>query len=134
MAKENAVWRMRALEVTGYAMLAPWVAAHTSVALTGLGWDLGQAWVAENLGAPQASTLVLFMLPVIALTLGMAGIHSLLWSSRGRSVFSVLVVLSSLCLVGSVIGSAVSTAKSRANNAAYERAPAFHAAPRRVLG
>jgi len=112
MAKQLVVWRLRALEVVGYALLAPWLASHAAVALTGLGWDIGQAGIAETLGAPEASTLVLFMLPVIALTLGMAGVHTLLWSTKGRSVFSVLVVLASLCLVGSVIGSAVAHSKA----------------------
>jgi hypothetical protein len=125
MAKQLVVWRLRALEVVGYALLAPWLAAHAAVALTSVGWDVGQAGLAETLGAPGASTMVLFMLPVIALTLGMAGVHTLLYSSKGRSVFTVLVVLSSLCLVGSVIGSAVSSAKARPT--AY-----YRVAPRRA--
>ena len=72
--------------------------------------------------APGSSTMVLFMLPVIALTLGMAGVHTLLYTSKGRSVFTVLVVLASLCLVGSVIGSAVSHARAEAT-ASYRVAP-----------
>jgi len=112
VAKQLFVWRLRALEVVGYALLAPWIASHAAVALTTFGWDVGQSGLAQTLDAPGASTMVLFMLPVIALTLGMAGVHTLLWSSKGRSVFSVLVVLASLCLIGSVIGSAVAHAKA----------------------
>ena len=65
--------------------------------------------------------MVLFMLPVVALTFGMMGVHELLWSKKGRSVFSVLVVLASLCLIGSVIGSAFANAK--ADTAASYRVP-----------
>jgi hypothetical protein len=122
MAKQFFVWRLRALEVVGYSLLAPWIASHAAVALTTFGWDVGQAGLAQTLDAPGASTIVLFTLPVTALMLGMAGVHTLLWSSKGRSVFSVLVVLASLCLIGSVIGSAVSHAKTGAT-ASYRVAP-----------
>ena len=122
MVKHLVVWRLRALEVVGYALLAPWLASHAAVALTSFGWDVGQAGLSQTLGAPGSSTMVFFMLPVIALTLGMAGVHSLLYSSKGRSVFTVLVVLSSLCLIGSVIGSAVAHAKAD-TTASYRVAP-----------
>ena len=125
MVKLVGVWRLRALEVVGYALLTPWLASHAAVALTSAGWDVGQAGIAATLGAPESSTLVLFFLPVTALMLGMAGVHTLLWSSKGRSVFSVLVVLASLCLIGSVIGRAVSQAK--AGTTAY-----YHVGPRRA--
>ena len=80
-----------ALAALGYAPLVPWFAV-----LVGVG-DL-PAWQA---------TAVLFLLPLVALTFGMAAVHVLLWRGRGFAVFALLVVLSSFCLVGSVVGSAV---------------------------
>jgi hypothetical protein len=113
MAKQGIVWRLRALEAVGYALLVPWLATHASLLLAGLGLG-GGPWPAA--GAPQAAaTLVLFVMPALALTLGMAGLHSLLWSGRARSLFGALVVFASLCLIGSVIGSVVTHARSGAD-------------------
>lgn len=85
------MWRLRLVEAAGYAMLVPWVVVHTAYA---------------PLSAWQA-TAALFMLPLVAMIVGMAGMHSLLWSKKGRAAFGVLVVLSSLCLIGSILSSAV---------------------------
>ena len=114
MTKPGIVWQLRALEAVGYALLAPWLALHASFVAAGFGWDGGPALLTAT---PQAATLVLFVLPALALTLGVAGVHSLLWSSRVRSLFGALVVVASLCLIGSVIGSVVHHARGGATAA-----------------
>jgi hypothetical protein len=114
MTKHGIGWRLRALEALGYALLAPWLAAHASLVLAGLGWGGRGPWTRSVLaaGTPEAATLVLFVLPALALTLGIAGVHSLLWNSRVRSLLGLLVVFASLCLIGSVIGSVVAHARA----------------------
>jgi len=87
----ESFWRLGALGVIGYAPLVPWFVLHAS------GGEM-PAW---------QLTGTLFVLPLVALVFGMAGVHALLWRGRGLEVFGLLVVLSSLCLVGSVVGAAV---------------------------
>ena len=125
MARHGIVWRLRALEALGYALLVPWLATHASLALGSLGWGGGRLPAS---GAPEAAaTLVLFVLPALALTLGMAGLHSLLWSGRARSLFGALVVVASMCLIGSVIGSDVTHARSASSAAAEAAVDVRHA-------
>jgi hypothetical protein len=83
------------METAGYALLVPWAVAQTT----------------DGLGAWQA-TAALFMLPVFAMMLGLGGLHALLWRRRSVAMFGALVVLASVCLVGSVVGSAVGRTES----------------------
>jgi hypothetical protein len=87
----ESYWRLGALGALGYAPLVPWFVLHAA---------------GSHLPAWQL-TATLFVLPLVALLFGMAAVHALLWRGRGLAVFGVLVILSSLCLVGSVVGSAV---------------------------
>ncbi len=114
MVKHGMAWKLRALEAVGYLLLAPWLAAHAAL-LAGARFPFGSG------AAPAATTLVLFVLPALALTIGMAGLHSLLWSSKVRSLFGVLVIVASLCLIGSVINSAVTHARGRTAIASMTR-------------
>ena len=85
-------WRVRAIEAGGYMLLVPWF-----VALADGGAGLG----------PWQATAALFMLPVVAMLVGLTGLHALAWRRTSVAALAALVVLSSLCLVGSVVGSAV---------------------------
>ena len=84
-------WRLGALGALGYAPLVPWFVLHAA---------------GGHMAAWQL-TATLFVLPLVALLFGMAAVHTLLWRGRGLGVFGVLVILSCLCLIGSVVGSAV---------------------------
>ena len=86
---------IRAIEAAGYGLLVPWAVAQTTGGLA--------AWQA---------TAALFMLPVVAMMLGLGGLHALLWQRRSVALFVALVVLASFCLLGSVVGSAVGRTES----------------------
>jgi hypothetical protein len=107
-SRRSRAVRLLALETAGYSLLVPWDFAHASLLLaaTCTAVDPGASSTPHDTEASPADTVVLFMFPVLAVTLGVAGLHMELWQDQVPRLLAALVLSASMCLVGSVIGSA----------------------------
>ncbi len=92
--------RLRLLEAVGFLLLVPWFVLHGAVAAGWAGLPLGGV---AAVAGHQLAFVWLFVLPLVSLTLGIACLHTLLWTKTGRAAFALLVFVASFCLVGSVI-------------------------------
>jgi hypothetical protein len=85
-ASRRSALRRSGPEIVGFLLLAPW-----TVAMAGA-------------DAPIDAQLALFVLPLLALLIGIAGLYAVLGGAVERArVVAALVLVACACLVGSVV-------------------------------